>query len=104
MLEFIKGLFRKTPAQRPALPPNQRSALPPNQRYVDETDEGKLYIEVKKRCPDCHAEPPRYMRGPSGGLSTNIFCAICGAGFNVTPMIEIAERIGKDERYITMEE
>lgn len=91
MFEIIRMLF------------NKRPSLPPGERYVDETDEGKLYIEMQKWCPDCHARPPQYMTGPSGGMSTNIFCANCGAGFNITPIIEIADRIGKNERYITRE-
>jgi hypothetical protein len=96
MFAFIKKWFGKPEkAIRPKLPSGQQ--------WVDETESGKLYIEMEKRCPDCHHNPPRYMEGPSGGISTNVFCGNCGAGFNVTSVVEIAERIEKDERYIQKE-
>lgn len=95
MLEFFTRLFTKAEKTRPALKPGVQ--------YVDETESGKLYIEMGKWCPECHHKPPRYMEGPSGGMSTNIFCGDCGAGFNITPVVEIAEPIGKQERYITKE-
>lgn len=89
MLSFIKKWFRP--------------ALPPGECYIDETESGKLYIEMRKWCPDCHHVPPRYYEGPSGGVCVNIFCGDCGAGFNITPIVEVAERIGKQERYICKE-
>lgn len=64
-------------------------------RYVENTDGGRLYIEMKKWCPDCH-HCPQYYQGPSGGISTNVFCGNCGQGYNITPMVETAERIGKN--------
>jgi hypothetical protein len=89
MLSFLKKLFRRP--------------LPPGEQWVDETDWRKLYIEMQKWCPDCRHRSPRYFEGPSGGISTNIFCGDCGAGFNITPVLEIAERIGKNEHYIISE-
>lgn len=73
------------------------------QQYVQDTPEGKLYRAIQSECPSCHLKPPRYLEGPSGGMSTNIFCGRCGQGYNVTPMIEIAEVIHKDVRYIIKE-
>jgi hypothetical protein len=35
------------------------------------------------RCPDCGATDG-FLRGPRGGMSVNIFCASCRAGFNYT--------------------
>lgn len=55
-------------------------------RPLGETDGGKLYAIVggKNECPDCHGHG--FYEGPSGGMSTNIFCMnrACRAGFNVT--------------------
>lgn len=47
------------------------------------------------QCPDC--EHYGLQGGPRGGASQNIFCAECGAGFNVClPRLVISvERIGK---------
>lgn len=61
---------------------------------VTETERGKLWLKIATNyCPDCGHQG--FIEGPSGGLSTNIFCANkeCGHGFNVTPVIGIAERI-----------
>ena len=41
--------------------------------------------------PCCGAD--YYMRGPEGGVSLNIKCAMCGAKFNITPLIQEIERI-----------
>lgn len=60
------------------------------------TDEGKLYALIAaNKCPDCGSAG--FWAGPSGGLSQNIFCRNkdCRSGFNVTPMVGIADRIGK---------
>lgn len=86
LFRYIRDLF-KGPAS-----PEKSQGTP-----VTETDEGKLYaIIAGGKCPDCGSTKGFY-EGPSGGISTNIFCAndACGAGFNVTPMIGIADRIGK---------
>lgn len=67
---------------------------------VRETEEGKLFNSFAKGiCPDCGSTEGFY-EGPSGGMSTNYFCANreCRQGFNVTPfpgMDGIAERIQK---------
>jgi len=61
---------------------------------VSKTDKGKLYAKIaSNHCPDCNGEG--FLAGPSGGMSQNIMCANeqCGARFNVTPVIGIAERI-----------
>jgi hypothetical protein len=66
---------------------------------VEQTDEGKLFDQIAKpECPDCGSRRGFY-EGPSGGLSTNIFCINreCRAGFNVTPAIGIADRIHKGD-------
>jgi hypothetical protein len=36
-------------------------------------------------------------------MSTNIFCERCGQGYNVTTVIEIAEVIHRDARYVIKE-
>jgi hypothetical protein len=73
------------------------------EQYVEDTPEGKLYEALQSQCPSCKARPPRYIEGPSGGMSTNIFCERCGQGYNITPMVGIAEMIHKDARYIIKE-
>lgn len=60
---------------------------------VKDTDEGKLWAIIAGGvCPDC-GKAEGFYEGPSGGMSTNIKCAACEAGFNVTPVIGRAERI-----------
>jgi hypothetical protein len=46
-------------------------------------------------CPVCDAHEGFY-EGPSGGFSTNIKCAACGAEFNYSPLG--AERIPRHDR------
>jgi len=48
------------------------------------------YMRKNNRCPDCGGDD--FREGPSGGMSTNIMCAGCGARFNMSPFG--AERIG----------
>jgi hypothetical protein len=86
MLKWIKKLFSV---------PKLSDAI-----SVEETERGRCYIEMMKRCPACHHKPPEYMEGPSGGMCTNIFCNFCGQGYNITPIIGIAEKIHKDSRYV----
>lgn len=76
-------------------------AKPPRRDIpVEETDGGKLFRDIMERgCLECGTRDD-YVEGPSGGLSTNIFCARCGAGYNITPLVGIAERIGSNPRYI----
>jgi hypothetical protein len=63
---------------------------------VAETPEGEMWEHLMNRgCLDCGTKDD-CREGPSGGMSTNIFCARCGAGYNITPMIGIAERIGNN--------
>lgn len=66
---------------------------------LNETPAGKLGIVLSKGiCPDCGSKNGFY-EGPSGGMSTNIFCANseCRSGFNYTSIFgeSHAERIGK---------
>jgi hypothetical protein len=77
-----------------------RPSLPDGQQYVDETDGGKLYLAMMKRCPECKRGPVKYFEGPHGGACVNIFCGYCGQGYNITPMVEVAEKIHRDEKYI----
>lgn len=74
---------------------------------VNETESGRLYhiVGVEGKCPDCGSIEGFY-EGPSGGMSTNVFCAnrACRSGFNVTPFsqgVGTCERIhqGDLERY-----
>lgn len=44
-----------------------------------------------RRCPDCRGGTG-FANGPQGGLSINRACMDCGAEFNVTPAIPIAQR------------
>lgn len=53
-----------------------------------------------RRCPMCNAYPVKLYEGPSGGASTNIFCAGCGQGYNVTTMVGIAELISINPAYV----
>jgi len=52
------------------------------------------------QCPNC--EKGHLYEGPSGGMSTNIRCRICGQGYNITPILglENTENIGIDESWI----
>jgi ribosomal protein S27E len=60
---------------------------------VTKTPEGKMWNQINNgTCPNCKKKTEFY-EGPHGGISINIKCASCGAKFNVTPMIGIAERI-----------
>lgn len=53
---------------------------------VMETEAGKLFASVglANQCPDCKSHG--FYEGPSGGMSTNIFCTNreCRSGFNLT--------------------
>jgi hypothetical protein len=52
-------------------------------------------------CVKCDLKPKGFYEGPSGGACTNVFCAQCGQGYNLTPMVHHAELIHKDESYAT---
>lgn len=60
---------------------------------------GKLYASLQVACPECGG-PPKYVCGPSGQMSQNIFCSSCGQGYNVCELINFAEKIHKDKNYI----
>ena len=64
---------------------------------VTEWEKNFLYSNNFK-CPNC--EGGQLYEGPSGGMSTNIRCHICGQGYNVTPMMGLIENIGIDESWI----
>jgi hypothetical protein len=53
---------------------------------VTDTPEGKLFetVGLQDTCPDCGSKG--FYVGPSGGMSTNIFCVnrACRSGFNIT--------------------
>jgi hypothetical protein len=57
----------------------------------DEMSE-ELFAQLTKACPDCNG-PPNYEDGPRGGLAVNIFCLTCGQGYNVAPLMRLAQRI-----------
>lgn len=59
---------------------------------------------LAKICPACKHHPVVLYEGPSGGMSTNVFCGNCGQGYNMTPMLNSAEEIGVDMRYCTNEQ
>ncbi len=56
-----------------------------------DNDKIQKHVEEHRCCIDCGAQ--KFYRGPSGGMSVNIQCALCGHKFNNgLPMI--FERIG----------
>lgn len=77
-----------------------RPRLTDGSKYVDETPGGKLYEQMTDACPACQGHPSVWIEGPAGGACVNVFCAYCGQGYNITPMVETAEQIHKDKRYI----
>jgi hypothetical protein len=68
-----------------------------------QTPNEKLYRQLAKACPECQRTPTYYHEGPAGGANVNIFCAYCGQGYNISPMIKWAEKIRKDKTYINPE-
>ncbi len=67
------------------------------------SDGERLWNELMRAggCIKCDRHPKVFREGPSGGLSTNVFCGHCGQGYNLTPMVHTAELIRKDERYVS---
>lgn len=55
-------------------------------------------------CTKCSAKPKGLNEGPSGGMSTNVFCCHCGQGYNITPVASWAELIHVDKKYIDEKE
>jgi len=47
------------------------------------TPQEREALYIKHECPFCQSKKFDY--GPEGGLSRNIFCTKCGAGYNVYP-------------------
>lgn len=77
---------------------NSATALP---EAKPKTDWDLLQTQT---CPACRTHPIKLYEGPSGGMSTNVFCNNCGQGYNLTPMIEIAERISVNMAYCDNEQ
>lgn len=50
-------------------------------------------------CVKCTKLPKGFYEGPSGGMCTNVFCAHCGQGYNLTPVAQWAELIHVDKKY-----
>ena len=78
MIKFLLKLFGRTPK------PHVIEGWTP----LSETDAGRLGASIMKgSCPDCSSQEGFY-EGPSGGMSTNIFCKNpgCRQGFNFTNM------------------
>lgn len=61
--------------------------------------EQTLWQKMCSGCPDCGQSPIALLEGPSGGMSTNVFCSNCGHGYNITPQLQMAEDIGVNLRY-----
>jgi hypothetical protein len=66
--------------------------------HIPMGDQTLLSLLVDSTCPDCGGDS--FLRGPEGGLCTNIKCAHCGACFNFCPRCNVlpggyAERIGR---------
>jgi hypothetical protein len=61
-------------------------------------------LVAAKGCIKCNKLPKGFIEGPSGGMSTNVFCSQCGQGYNLTPIAQWAELIHKDEKYVVREE
>jgi hypothetical protein len=67
-------------------------------RPLSEISQGKLGAIIQKnKCPDCGSKG--FYEGPSGGVSTNIYCTNpeCRSAFNYTNIFGEghAERIGR---------
>lgn len=95
---------RRTEDSRPADPHRPRAVMHDLTTGeivpVADTEGGKLYNAIFREdreplCPTCLNEG--MYGGPEGGMSQNIHCmnVACRAAFNITPVIEIAERIGR---------
>ncbi len=59
-----------------------------------------LWDQMTKGCPECGCSPIKLHEGPSGGACINVFCADCGQGYNISPIVQWAQKIRKDTRYI----
>ena len=82
----IFNLFRNTKEEVSG--PEKYSEILPSDRMTDE--QWVSYSLLKNgKCPDCGSV--EFFEGPSGGICTNILCAVCGSRFNVSMFF--AERI-----------
>ena len=87
----ITRVKKESMADRPRLGP----VKPTPQSPARWTEEQLLFrVIARDKCPNCGSDKG-FFEGPRGGISMNIKCANppCGAKFNVTPALEIAERI-----------
>lgn len=75
---------------------------PPHEKAIPSDDYARLAVE--QTCPACLDHPVKLYEGPSGGMSTNVFCSNCGQGYNLTPMINSADRIGINMDYCDNEQ
>jgi hypothetical protein len=74
----------------------------------DHPDYDRIVAMIERgNCPDCTKFG--FDPGPRGGMSQNIFCRACGAGFNVAPWrpqnmrqrVIFVQRIGNRLRKVT---
>jgi len=66
-------------------------------RYIkgESSEENTIFDDITRgECPDCNKQTTFY-EGPTGGISTNIVCEN-GHWFNITPCINHAERIKRE--------
>src|SRR5215475_12729377 len=99
MFRWITRFFRKVddpPEQTPGWFANAKYRTPtgyisnvPIPDKPEEFNAGRF----DGTCPDCGDN--EWFEGPSGGMSTNIKCAKCGLWLNHTPVLGLAERIGR---------
>lgn len=75
--------------------PHPAPELPP----VRDIDANFNMLMSKLVCPDCYDTPVYLLEGARGGISTNVYCANCGHGYNITPLIGKAEDIGVNLNY-----
>lgn len=66
--------------------------------------EKSLWEKMLVGCPDCSQSPMSVLEGPSGGMSSNVFCSNCGHGYNITPPLAMAEDIGVNLAYCRNEQ
>jgi hypothetical protein len=63
----------------------------------------ETWNKMLKGCVKCKMHPISLVEGPTGGLCINVFCSNCGQGYNIAPMMEMAQLIHCDEKYIMHE-
>lgn len=73
---------------------------PKAEKNLDTVDLWDKMVQ-KGGCVECDIAPACFYEGPAGGINLNIFCGNCGQGYNIAPILGWAEKIHKDEKYIT---